>query len=901
MSAPFDIDSPGNSKASRRETAPSFLSVPHLTTDAKITILRTSKDSSVMHPEQSKTVIFQPAPQNSVLPVSFRFPGNPALHRKTQAIRRRLSERAFPSGHGGRASSPRLAAFRPPPIDLGGIAPPSTAKPLAIPTPPMMLPSPDEPRLPGPSSSAFTGTETTTQKKKEQSPFIVCPDEIDRLQNSGAPASASPGYVEELSLNPFTATYRNFSESVLQEIVAFLEAAGREIEHFAYRALEKMLSEIRVDESSNSSFSGNSVRGGNDSSTSLSKPNLEINYFNMNPLAYAPDRGNSDPVSFEKQDSRGQSGCDSGPSTNFEMLLGDKSNDSDGSVSDRQQFLEGVGVREGKEFPLSYANNYFQYSKDWLEEFPIPSMVNEAKVAATTEAPVFFAGMLMDPVSENFLFGGAAFYEEARVLKVFPPNRMDGDNSKSSPVSSKNSSGFGATKDVQRILLREYISLSRDHDGFIVQTFSILNPEAKVSLRRNQLISPATTLSLMRELQPGALTRAFALQTVRTIKSVKGEASVENMDAFVSIPHVFADSKRSESFFRTAVFLNNISKRYNSSLSSKESERGQQNSSSLWLKRRFRKENASSVDQYPFLSDDNSMRPQVESEMKQNAPLYSKLIDHIKAYLLFYKDTYSFFAMVQIFLKSVRCLQRFFKRTIAKKKRAVARMMRLWRHLEAECRLKLLHFSPPKSSVERIDMIAANLLEPLMMTTKEYKYGLIEDMWDERRQACRKWLNDLNTEKCLRQQCVSLVAPQNRNSYPRFPSENIRNTGSLEAVTETLSKVFAEVSKNDGATDNFLRSPTHSPFVNSTKSSSFMFEPRESLLSLKENRIADEMHRLYGWYIEPEKLLYESHSRLLQSIRDSVLSIDEVHLEMQKMSVDRVERRGGVSNFTLPI
>lgn len=775
---------------------------------------------------------------------------------------------------------------------------PGSSTTTGVPGVPPPPPPPPPPPLPSVGLSSFPSPPappSTTVVAKSVTAFPPLP----------------PNPPEELNTNPFTAAYRNFPESSLKEVYIFLHEIGREIEQFAYKVLVEQhyhLSENGGDgETSHSGLTSQTHR----SSSSFQKGRGgKTNYFSMAPRISVVQP-------FAEQLSTASATSAGGFIYNShscsDVFFGggghSKSIDSmrsgfDDTTDDEEDEKDESGVKPTKDdmddFPHCVENNYFLYTDDWFDEFPLPCPIVEAKVAATTEPPIFFAGMLMDPVSEKFLFSGTTFYEEARVLKV-GISKNDASPKESGIITWFNQQPRmeSTPKTFAKILLREYISMCREHEGFIVQTFSILDSDVRIDARRNQLVAPSVLPKLLDRLQPGAITRAFSLQHVITLKSLQDEALADmRPSAIPDIPRFPTTIKKDESFRNTSLFTSNIVRRYTIH-GHQNTERKNQTTTALWLKRRFRRDNAVSSDHYAFLSDENPMRPLFETEMQQNAPMYVKPIDNIKAFLIFFKDTFSFYAMVRVLFAAVKCLQRFFRYCLGKKRRALARMLRLWRHLESECRLKLQHYHPAPSSAERIDMIAANVLQPYMITTREYKESLIQELWKARHIGYQKWCRDRAVDAHIRTAGATVLSPAYRNVIPQLPSPEIRGVVSFVEVEPALERAMEELHPDGGfgrdslGSGNPLRAGNSRQNNNVTPIVTHVFNAVESS---RKHRLEDEVHQLFGWYIEPEKLLYESHHRLLTSLKESVLSMEEVQMEMQNLSVERAERRGAIIN-----
>lgn len=806
-----------------------------------------STKKHVMPPEEGRTV---EAPQLLKVPRFLRYPGNSVRSKKfTKVLRQRLSVNGIQLGP-----------------NVGG---------------------PPQPKRP-----------TTTDAPQTF--------EMDGEMIQGV--STDPA--EELSLNPFTATYRNFTESSLKDVVIFLEEVGKEVESFAYRflveqhyhlnenAAEASVSAIATTPLSNAK--GFSMPGGNDV---VKEDKRQMNYFSMCPSVagrsadFSAGAFNRSGLGSQSNSSIFHFGEDHALKSMSSMVSSSDFNSSSAHQSSKNNYLE--------DFPLSCDNNYFRYSEDWFEEFPLPCPILEAKIAVTTEPPIFFSGMLIDPVSEKYLFGGTTFYEEARVLKVTLMRSTPETTAPKEPgiiVWINQPRGEAAGKRICKVLLREYITLNRTGKGFIVQTFSIIDPEMKIEARRNQLVSPAILPKIVRKLQPGALTRAFSLQHVLTLKSLQNEAMAELRPPVIpDVPRFQVNSKKVDPFSSTSLFTSNIVRRYAPSvpLHAEGGDKKTATTSALWLKRRFRRDNTN-TDQYAFLSDENPLRPIFETEMQQNPSLYVKPIDSIKAFLYYFKDSFSFYSMVQILFVAVRRLQRFFRYSLAKKSRAVARMLRLWRHLEYECRLKLQHYHPVPSSAERIDMIASSVLQPQMVTTREYKEALIQELWGQRREGYRKWCREKDLDEYLKKVGTTVLTQEYRNQIPQVPSTTVRGIVPFSEIEVALGNAISRIHSQSPELYESGYSSVKIQTNRQQRPHDFS-APLTSVEQSKKSRIEDEVYQLFGWYIEPEKLLYESHKRLLISLKESVLSMEAVQMEMFHMSVERAERRGAIVNDQRPV
>lgn len=812
------------------------------------------------------------------------------------------------------------------------------------------------------------------------------------------PPSASPKVVEVLNLSPYTAAYRNFTESSLSEIYTILSTMANEIEQFAYsQMVDQFYNNYGEEGVTSSSSVVPNVWGMSPEHTlpvgiqRVSLPGILGEDFTLNTTARTDIADNNavgyfvmGPPLAEQVVRAGRKSSERSLGSSFTEKMkrfpspggdfGEHSTDGFASFNTdvfrrerestvysffgpeprrhSKEFcsrLTGEGVRSGFErpttssprpstnpalfhtrYPLCSESNYFLYTEDWFADFPLPYTKEDAKVALTTEAPLFFCGMLLDPVSEKYLFGGAMFYEECRVLRV----PVDPPSEQANPKKDKmgffkpvgdtlSSENISSQKAYARVLLREYISLKREEQGFIVQTFSILDQNSKIEGRRNLLISSATARSLLNRSRAGALTRAFALQQVVTLKAVKRVSQVvEHQKSFLDGSSLSTLDKV-DSLLPSLFFARNIIPRYFSGPTLHLQARRKENNVLPVSKCRFRKDISGNADEETyFLSQDISLRPTVDLEMQQNASLFIKAIDHIKAYLIFFKDSFSLHTMIKVFFHSVRRLQRFFRYCLAKKQRAAARMVRLWRHLEGECKLKLHHYHPPPSSTERIDMIAANLLLPQMITTREYKEGIIQDLWGKQRENYRKWKQEYCEDELLKKSGATAVSMKGFHTIPNLPSAHERTMVPFSDVETALEKALRTLRQSNwkgkgekegkadaeaapgnseeeegGENDGFLHRDETNIFQRPSKRGSTTLPVRHVTVDdIKKNRMKDEMHRLFGWYIEPEKLLYESHHRLLTSLKESVLAVEEVRLEIQRLSLERAERRGGTSS-----
>lgn len=827
--------------------------------------------------------------------------------------------------------------------------------------------------------AAETATPSITQQSigdtgKHRIPFsLISIGHPDSSLLERQPLSSTTRVEEELNLNPFTAAYRNFTESSLSNIYHTLSLMGEEIEMFAYSHMVENF--YQTAEENTSATPAGVYRGADNGSYHESPPPLGglppslLGVFYDDSTPFSTLRGDagephdgyfSMALSLKKQAFRKRTGSGDmllpffveerpslasgedlahlsknstaptfpdGQRTGSEKIPSPRSivppeewryskevpplssfDDGKNIPSELKPCSLGVpltsrpALPSNPQYPLCADNNYFLYSDDWFEEFPLPYLQENAKIALSMEAPQFFCGMLLDPVSERYLFAGATFYEECRVLKVLiDPQSYLRDLQKDTQRRSvggaeaflfdATSSSSSSEKMIARILCREYISLKRAHHGFIVQTFSLIEPGVKVEGRRNQLVSATVVKTLFDRLRAGAITRAFGLQQVMTVKAVKTVARAAPLAAGPSEGAASSLLSNMDSFLPTLFFTRNILPR--SIIASPQSFLHQQRNSALAVSMcRFRNDpTGNGEEESYFLSLDGSLRPTVDVKMQQHSSIYMKAIDNIKGYLIFFKDQFSIRTMIKVFFHSVRCLQHFFRYCIAKKQRAITRMIRLWRFLELDCRLKLHHYHPLPSSTERIDMIAANLLLPHMITPREYKQDIIEEMWKKRRKEYRTWEKERKVEEFLKTSGVSILSNQGFRTIPNPVSTAKGSTVPFSEVESALEKAIVRLREKERE-ESYSYSKTGC-FVQDSYASELATEGRrrETLTEMiRKNRLKDEMHRQFGWYIEPEQLLYESHSRLLTSLKDSVLTMEEVRLEIQSLSLERAER-----------
>lgn len=603
--------------------------------------------------------------------------------------------------------------------------------------------------------------------------------------------------------------------------------------------------------------------------------------------------------------------------------------------SDEEEEDPIVALMARTDFPLKDKYNEFNFPPAWFRAMEPPSEAQQpgeipwevrGRVLATvTELPpVYYLGMLLDPQSNRFLFQGSAFLQEARVFTV---NLSDvgSENSSLNSYATSRKTGAATVAAQGKFLVREYFSVSKLNEGCCVQTFSPLPLDTNPAFIKGKhyIISPEVAETLLGKTLPGAFTRAFSLFNVvaRVETTPDEETELDMVHSFSSVNRKdlnssfgsFARKKSLTSlsgmnalFFprksvEATTALNPIQKSIMKKLMPSEARKVEPRKP----KRDPLAEELLLRDTHPALFD-WAMSHSLE-ELK--AP-----IDHIRDYLIYHRQTYSYRMLRHSFMRAVRCIQRFFRRCLAHKRRALQRMLRLWRQLEVECRARLQHYRPPPSAKERVELIASGVLIEQLVTTKEYKIKLIREMWQQRAEALHRWVGRQRTrdrisryvrsaseyEESMRKKSVSISnqALPYKEVLQRLPSRmevsmstcyNPHHQSPGDARSDTKAGTSLRPEPPAKKSIQWHGAGKVKPSSGASKCTAgalraSMLDKIASQVTARKAREDEEMYERFGWFIKPEVLLYESHKRLLSSLKTSVLDIEQVQHEFMRVA-----------------
>ncbi|ESL10744.1 hypothetical protein TRSC58_01517 [Trypanosoma rangeli SC58] len=492
-----------------------------------------------------------------------------------------------------------------------------------------------------------------------------------------------------------------------------------------------------------------------------------------------------------------------------------------------------------------------EWSDAWYQT---PHPKSEVLAAVTVRPPQFAAGMLWNG-SDSFLLGGTAYLQEGRILQIrLQCGNRSSDSARTSPthggshVASDNvnrgGDGCSGQKCQVRLLLREFISVSKVGMGSMVQTFSLIPEHVSVKVTRNQTLPYDLIQSVLDMCSPGAVSRAFSLQMLLPINLRSGNklsAFGETTDSFgvggstmVGCSFGGGDLQSNETDGGCALSITQTPSstiRTRCSISAKMFKR-------------------QPLGNETYLVYTN---PKLYAlVMKYSPAVLTSHANAIREYLK-YSQRLRFQRQMRRLLAAVYTIQRFFRHCIAKKRRAVDRMLKRWGQLELDSREQLKKYTLSPATVDRIGFIVGSVLWQHIVTTKEYKVAILEEQFSLRRAAYRKWCAQRLEEdraKCTTGRragmSVSLMSDAGW-------TEKVSNTTCSE--TGTMSTV------QGGNTIDVSLKRSHHRWISKWES---------------------VLHARFGWYIDPEELLQESHRRLLISLRNSILKMADVQEELKK-------------------
>ncbi|AIO01390.1 hypothetical protein LPMP_330970 [Leishmania panamensis] len=525
---------------------------------------------------------------------------------------------------------------------------------------------------------------------------------------------------------------------------------------------------------------------------------------------------------------------------------------------------------------------------------------------ATAQPPLFFDNVLLDPETNRYLFRGCAFREEARVLQApavsasLTTASYVGDR-ESRDHANKPSRG---SLSPSLLLVREYIPISAecsvvgeelqpldasrdDTDAVVVQCFSLL-PSQLAHIRPNQyqLLPESTIVRCLLVALPGCVTLATPLDAfLHNVRHSLLMVAGYSVDRLLGNPHGATKETRQPGGTRTssptATMTSSTSTAHESILYSSSSLEVTCGGGASII-------SASGAATKASLDttgrDRDAARIAVVQEKLAQVVLPDILDEAMHAIcstLVVYCTQREQWRHMRVAVDAVLVLQRFFRGCLAVKERAVRRMMRLWRRLEVDARLKLQEHRPLPSAVEKIDSVANNILQEHMLTSTSYKRAFIEEQWAQRRRSFAAWRQDKEWDSVFASAGWRKQSSVDDNATDSAAEKRLRSAR-LSAAEQL--RLESEFNKRRGWSSTVMLQcvvPPSSPTAAET------YAEREQVA----------IRRLLSWYIDPRELLYLSHQRLLETLKGSVFRMEEVQLEL-KRATNRVMQEDSTTPLT---
>lgn len=558
---------------------------------------------------------------------------------------------------------------------------------------------------------------------------------------------------------------------------------------------------------------------------------------------------------------------------------------------------------------------------------------------ATAQPPLFLDNMLFDPATSRYLFDGHAFREEARVLLVPPapdlvqsPSSTAMSGSGDSDASGPGGRGNGHARKIARalphaatlLLVREYIPVlaasgggggggssageemrpggQREVSGadvVVVQCFSLLPPQlGQVRPNRYQLLPEAATTGFLLAALPGCVTlatpwRAFLREERRSLLTI----------ASSPLERLLATGHDSQSRRLTA----NAARAGGAPLQPRASVAATLPPFS---------DSGSSIGSVTASGRASESPPLVETAERvaarvavvdecllQTVPpdVLDEALQAIQSVLAQYCMQYEQRLVMCAAVDAVPVLQRFFRRCLTVKGRAVARMLRLWRRLEVEARVKLQQHRNLPAAVERMDAVANTILQEHMLTSPAYKRAFIEDRWAARRLAFARWKEEeawnavvataaRPPEASSGTDGVAEAAPGNGGGA-RGGSAGSSEAGSsrVGSATGTRPPSAWLTLEDQQRLERAFHQRRSAPGVGGAaqQCAASLIEPAGGERQSDHYRAV--LRRFLSWYMEPQELLYLSHQRLLETLKSSVFRMVEVQNELKRAALDLTE------------
>ncbi|GET91836.1 hypothetical protein, conserved [Leishmania tarentolae] len=514
---------------------------------------------------------------------------------------------------------------------------------------------------------------------------------------------------------------------------------------------------------------------------------------------------------------------------------------------------------------------------------------NKSLAVVTSQPPLFFDNLLLDPSTNRYLFEGHAFREEVRALQVPAEASLPGashtDDAGSEDNVTKHPRG---SPSASLLLVREYIPISAEcgivadeqqplgasggsADAVVVQCFSLLPPQiTHIQPNPYQLLPETAIATCLLVALPGCVTLATPLHVFlhdmrnglmvgrssldcllssshETTKWARGHLGSAAQSSSTSVsPSASTDRV---SFLRPDAFLGTASGNGVSNVSAYGSP-------------------TKGLLEDPARDEDAIRIAIVHERLAQivTPDLLDKAMQAIYKTLLAYSIQREKRRRMRVAIEAVHVLQRFFRRCLGVMERAVRRMVRLWRQLEVDARLKLQQYKPLPTAMERLDAVANSILQEHMLTSVSYKRAFIEAQWALRRRSFAKWRqaeewDSVFASQVWRKESGSGVVPT-YSTLGKRPS-------SARLTTEEEMRLESEFKKRQSGQRN-TTAPCTVPYLPLTAAETYAEREQAAI------------RRFLSWYIDPQELLYLSHQKLLETLKGSVFQMAEVRLELKR-------------------
>lgn len=606
------------------------------------------------------------------------------------------------------------------------------------------------------------------------------------------------------------------------------------------------------------------------------------------------------------------------------------------------------------------ANSSISHRRTTQDIATLAELLERSPSAITSEPLLFLGdGMLFDPVKGRYLFSGAAFREEVRILSVpaaLPPAAGTG-LIQSLPGLVK--AGGPATPSLPPplgvLLVREYFPICTElgsgrsslpdlsspndaqlEESIVVQCFSVLPANLATKPNRYHLLPRETSILYLLNSLPGSLTLMTPLNSLRAkiTESFGGNSPLSRM----SLPGITVGrgSQQVDSRFRVTGEAQRSVRR--SAMTRHATLSGRERGSVHFIGGAEYFEAAAPSPMVDSRNSTHAISHLMDRLMANvNPDVAAEAVAAIYMVLSMHCTMYMRRKRVHEILSAIRTLQRFFRRCLAAKKRAVRRMLRIWRHLEVEARLKLQQHRPLPSSVERVDILANSVLLEKILTTRDYKIELIKEQWAARKMAYQRWCKEMDVDEWILEEKqrimpdVSLSVPSLTPLPPDaeyYLQGQLKGRGSVAPTLSNLTQQSSMVSRIAArrATDMYVPSVVFA-FSSTSRAASTVFsstreestgrdtdmDEENSTLGesgcasvaafrrVRNRRRADVARKYLSWYIDPSELMFLSHERLLNSLKVSVFAIEQVQYELRQAMREELTTRAPVEGTAAEI